>query len=77
MASNLNKSKTLLQVLLVLNLYRLYLFAQVEFLTKCSAKDECFDAFKTLTGISSFLSKTQKFSIFFGTCSFIQKKLKY
>ena len=33
--------------------------------------DERLDTFKTLTGISSFLSEKQKFSTLFGTCSFI------
>ena len=52
MASNLIKSKTLLQFLIILNVFRLYLFAQVELLTKCSAMDERLDALKTLTSIS-------------------------
>ena len=43
----------------------------IELLTKFSAIDERLNAFITLTGISSFLYEIQKFSTFFGTCSFI------
>ena len=61
MASNLIKSKTLLQVLIILNLFIFYLFAYVELLTKCSATDERLDAFETLAGISSFYPNSQNY----------------
>ena len=70
MASNLVKWKTLLQVLIILNLFILWLFAHVRLLIKLYAIDERLDAF-SLAGISSSISKYQKFSILFGTCSFI------
>ena len=65
-ASSLIKSKTLLQVLIVLNIFRLYLFAHVDLFTKCSVMDEHLDVFKTLTCVSSFFSENQKFSTLFG-----------
>ena len=55
MASNLIKSKTLLQVLRILKLFMKYLFAHVGLLIKCCAIDERLDAFKTLAAISFFI----------------------
>ena len=62
MDSNLIKSKKILQILIILNLSLLQLFAQVGLLSKCSEIDERLDAFKTFNCISYFLSDRQKFS---------------
>ena len=51
MTFNLIKSKTLLQILIILDLFILHLFAHVRLLTKCSAIDERLDAFKSLASI--------------------------
>ena len=49
--------------------------AHVELFVKCSAIEDRFDAFKTLTGITSLFYKSQNLSTLFGICSLTSKPL--